>query len=126
MTAGPDIQPDDAEGTAPGFEKDHQPVPTVDPDIYFDDPPPPTADFELEPFLDFLLMGATTRLDIADKVLNLAFLMPRVLRRPKTFTELGNWMDVSSTTAKARLEAKKPVFIAEFRALLERPPIDED
>lgn len=126
MSEGPDIQPDYAAGTEPDFESDHRPVPTVEPDIYFDDPPPPPADFELEPFLDFLILGAKTRDDIADKVLFLAFLMPRVLRRPKTFIDLGLWMGVTGTTAKARLEAKRPIFFAEFRTLLEGRPIDED
>jgi hypothetical protein len=110
-----DIDHDEA-----GFESDGRGVPAIKPDIYFDDPPSAASDFDIEPFIDFLILGCKTPRDIGEKVLFLAFLMRGVARRPDSYTALGAWMNVSGTTAKARLEAFKPIFIGEIQSLLEK------
>ncbi|HEY5233675.1 MAG TPA: hypothetical protein VIK35_09095 [Verrucomicrobiae bacterium] len=91
----------------PGFEADGRPVPIVEPDIYFDDPPDDDADtnasrFELVQTLDLLLVGAHNREEIAERVLVLSMLLKRPAA-PKSMTQFALWMDVSRTTAQRKM-----------------------
>jgi|ERR1039458_2227 hypothetical protein len=128
MNAGPNIQHKPAYKGDAGFAfEDGQRVRTSDAEIFFDDAAPVAAGLDLEPFLDFLLRGSKTSQDISDRVLCLAYLMPGVSLRPRTFSELALWLDVkSSSTAKSKLEALLPIFKREYLTLMDRPRISEE
>lgn len=90
----------------PGFEADSRPVPIVEPDIYFDDPPAGDADapasrFDIEQTLDMLLVGAHDRNEIAARVLMLAMLLKRPAA-PKSMTQFALWLDIPRTTAQRK------------------------
>lgn len=90
----------------PGFEADGRPVPIVEPDIFFDDPPVGDADtnasrFDLVQTLDLLLVGARNRDEIAERVL-VASMLAKHPAAPKSMTEFALWMDVSRPTAKRK------------------------
>ena len=88
----------------PGFEADGRPVPIVEPDIYFDDPPAADTNashFDLDQTLDMLLTGARDRDEIAARVLVLAMLLNRPAA-PKSATQFALWMDIPRTTAQRK------------------------
>jgi hypothetical protein len=93
----------------PGFEADGRPVPIVEPDIFFDDPPAAAADttanrFDLDQTLDMLLVGAHDCDEIAARVLVLAMLLKRPAA-PKTTMQFALWMDIPRTTAQRKWAA---------------------
>lgn len=97
MHDGPDIQ-----HKATGFNADHSPVPIVEPDIFFDDPPAKATGrtrLDAEQILDAILDGAGNPQDIAARAVVLGMLLKRPAA-PKTQAEFALLMDMPRTTAQ--------------------------
>jgi hypothetical protein len=93
----------------PGFEADGRPVPIVEADIFFDDPPSSDGDtnvnrFDLDQTLDLLVTGAHDCDEIAARVLVLAMLLKRPAA-PKSTTQFALWMNIPRTTAQRKWAA---------------------
>ena len=98
--------PLDIEYGQPGFEADGRPVPTVEADIYFDDPAHVEGDalggMDVTQFINALMQGTTSLEKIGARVVLASFANPKCLYRPKSLRDLANWLDCSHPTAKKK------------------------
>ena len=102
MPLGPDNPHDDY-----GFDADGRPVPTVEPEIFFDDPPPETVTrsrggMTLPQFIDFAMGGRTTLEEIGAIVVLAAYSQPECFHRPKSLRELAIRLDCTHPTARKK------------------------
>jgi len=87
----------------PGFEADGRPVPIVEPDIYFDDPPddtePAPPRLNTSQILETILHGARNPFEISAKAVVLGMLQG-CPSAPKTQTEFAALLGISRTTGQ--------------------------
>jgi hypothetical protein len=88
------------EGAPTGFENG-APVPAVDPEIFFDDPPPaaPRCALDSDQLLDLLITGARDTEEIAARALVLAMLSKRPAA-PKSVAAFAAWLNIPETSGR--------------------------
>jgi hypothetical protein len=109
MTDGPDIQHKAKTKGDLAFESG-KPVPTAEPEIYFDEDPPEQPEaaearggMTLIQFIDSAMRGAATLEEVGARVVLASFIQKDCLYRPKSLRELAVWMDCSHPTASKKL-----------------------
>lgn len=86
---------------APNFDDEGAPVPSVEADVFFDDPPDaaPRCKMDSDQLLDLLITGARDTKDIAARVLVLAVLAKRPAA-PKTQKAFADWLNLPETSGR--------------------------
>ena len=106
----------DIQHDTPGFEADGRPVPIVEPDIYFDDPPAPenARGGDAVQFINAMMQGTTSLEKIGARVVLASYALPKCLYRPKSLRELADWLDCSHPTAKKKFTTFLSEFVGDF------------